>query len=147
MGRTSTSTQEQHVPTTRQEPRTLPPGMAHARRAGLLMLVGALGVGVPLPWTAIALLPLGLSVMEAVRALRAMSGGRAPARVVAWTSTGLVLAVVMGVATAAPFAFYDSSKRYQDCMVGANTSAAAAQCRADLYDGLTGVLTGWGVSR
>lgn len=134
------------MPTTSPE-RTAVPGVQHARRAAVLMLLGALAAGVPLPGTALALLPLGLALVESVRALRAMGGGRAPARVVAWTGMGLALTVGMVLLAVLPFLFYDTSKRYQDCIVGANTSTAAARCRTDLYDGLSGVLTGWGVSR
>lgn len=134
------------MPTTRPE-RTTVPGARHARRAGLLMLLGAVAVGVPLPWTALALLPLGLAAVESVRGLRAMSGGRAPTRVVVWTGMGLALTVAMTLMASLPFVFYDTSKNYQDCIVGANTSTAAAQCRTDLYDGLTGVLSGWGVNQ
>lgn len=131
------------MPTSPTE-RRLVPGASHARRAGVLMLVGALAVGVPLPWTALALLPLGLATVESLQALREMKRGRAPRRVVAWAGAGLALTVVMALLTVLPFAFYDTSKRYQDCMVGANTETAAAQCRSDLYAGLTGVLGGWG---
>ena len=134
------------MPTTRPE-RIPVPGIQHARRAGLLMLLGAVAAGVPLPWTALALLPLGMALVESVRGLRQMRGGRAPARVVTWASMGLALTVAMTVLALLPFAFYDTSKNYQDCIAGANTSTAAAQCRTDLYAGLNGVLTGWGVGR
>ena len=64
-------------------PRVLPPGMAHARRSALLTLVGLFAAGTPLPYTAVAAVPLVWAGVESVRAIRAMSVGRAPMRSIA----------------------------------------------------------------
>jgi len=123
--------------------RTLPPGAVHARRAGIFLLLGALGVNLPLPWTGIALVPLSIGAVESIRALKVMRAAHAPARSVVWALFGLVLTVMLAGAVALPYAFYDTTKGYQECMLGANTSVAAAQCQTSLYDGLQSVLGGW----
>jgi hypothetical protein len=123
--------------------RTPPPGAPQARRAGLFMLLSVLGLGVPLPWTAVVLVPLGAAGVELVRGLRAMGGGAAGARAIVWSSVGLLLTVLMAGSVVLPYLFYDLTRGYQECMLGANTTAAQAGCRAELYRGLGSVLGGW----
>lgn len=118
----------------------LPPGVTHSRRAAILMLLGFLGAGIPLPWTAVALIPLALAGVESVRALQAMSRGGAPTRVTVWSGLGLALIVAMALVISVPYLFFGASMGYQHCLEGANTAVASAQCEADFSNGLQGVL-------
>ena len=123
-------------------PRVLPPGMAHARRSALLMLVGLVASSTPLPYTAVAVLPLVWSGVESVRAMRAMSRGGAPTRGIVWSAVGLVMVCVLAVMVALPYAVYGPAKRLQDCTNGANTAVAAAECKSHFYGGLESFLGG-----
>lgn len=107
------------------------------------MLLGVLGTAIPLPWRAVALLPLLLAAVESVRALRAMAKAHAPARFVIWTVLGLVLVSFFAFVVVVPFFFYDATKAYQDCMLGANTATAAAQCRTTFLGGLQNLFDAW----
>jgi phosphoribosylcarboxyaminoimidazole (NCAIR) mutase len=123
-------------------PRVLPPGMAHARRSALLMLVGLVASSTPLPYTAVAVLPLVWSGVESVRAIRAMSGGRAPTRGIVWSAVGLVMVCALTVMVVLPYAVYGPAKRLQDCTGGANTAVAMAECKSHFYGGLESFLGG-----
>lgn len=48
---------------------------------------------------------------------------------VMWTVFGMVLIGLLLTSVIVPFLFYGSMKSYQDCMLGANTGAAAADCQ------------------
>jgi len=124
-------------------PRVLPPGMAHARRSALLMLVGLVASSTPLPYTAVAVLPLVWSGVESVRAIRAMSGGRAPTRGIVWSAVGLVMVCALTVMVVLPYAVYGPAKRLQDCTSGANTAVAVAECKSHFYGGLESLLGGF----
>ena len=78
-----------------RKPRVLPPGMAHARRSAMLMLVGLVASGTPLPYTAVAVVPLVWAGFESVRAIRAMSATRAPTRSIVWSVVGLVMVAAL----------------------------------------------------
>ena len=131
-----------------RKPRVLPPGMAHARRSAMLMLVGLVASGTPLPWTAVAVVPLVWAGFESVRAIRAMSAGRAPARNIVWSVVGLVLVVALTLVVLLPYAVYGPAKSLQDCTGGANTAVAMAECKSHFYGGLESFLGGFpGVGR
>src|SRR5665811_161092 len=101
-------------------PRVLPPGMAHARRSALLMLVGLVASSIPLPYTAVAVLPLVWSGVESVRAMRAMSAGGAPTRGIVWSAIGLVMVCVLAVMVALPSVVSGPAMKLPDCTKGAN---------------------------
>jgi len=117
--------------------------MAHARRSALLMLVGLVASSTPLPYTAVAVLPLVWSGVESVRAIRAMSGGRAPTRGIVWSAVGLVMVCALTVMVVLPYAVYGPAKRLQDCTSGANTAVAVAECKSHFYGGLESLLGGF----
>lgn len=123
-------------------PRVLPPGMAHARRSALLMLVGLVASGTPLPYTAVAVIPLAWSGVESVRAMRAMSRGGAPTRGIVWSVVGLVMVCALTVMALLPYAVYGQAKRLQDCTSGANTAVALAECKSHFYGGFESFLGG-----
>lgn len=123
-------------------PRVLPPGMAHARRSALLMLVGLVASSTPLPYTAVAVIPLAWSGVESVRAMRAMSRGGAPTRGIVWSAVGLVMVCALTVMALLPYAVYGPAKRLQDCTSGANTAVAMAECKSHFYGGFESFLGG-----
>lgn len=92
------------------------------------MLAGLVAAGSPLPYTALALFPLAWAGVESVLAIRARSAGGAPARSVASSVIGLVLACLLAGLVMLPYAFYGTMKSLQDCTQGANTAVAAADC-------------------
>ncbi|HET7477274.1 MAG TPA: hypothetical protein VFJ97_14795 [Dermatophilaceae bacterium] len=116
--------------------RAAPPGVSHSRRAAILLLLGLLASSLSLPYTLVALVPLGLAGWESVRGIRAFSAERAPARFVVWTAFGLVLNAVLVLGVLLPYAFYGTAKGLQDCYAGANTAAARAECRRQFTSGV-----------
>jgi len=116
--------------------------MAHARRSALLMLVGLVASGTPLPYTAVAVIPLAWSGVESVRAMRAMSRGGAPTRGIVWSVVGLVMVCALTVMALLPYAVYGQAKRLQDCTSGANTAVALAECKSHFYGGFESFLGG-----
>ena len=125
------------------KPRVLPPGTAQARRSAILMLVGLLASGTPLPWTAVAAVPLVWAGFESVRAIRAMSAAKAPARNKASIVIGLVLVCLLTAIVLLPYAVYGPAKGLQDCTGGANTAVAKAECNSRFYGGLESFLGGF----
>ena len=128
---------------TPRTPRVLPPGMVHARRSAMLMLVGLLASGTPLPYTAVAALPLVWAGVESIRAIKAMSNGRAPTRSIVWSAVGLVLVCALTSVVLLPYAVYGPAKRLQDCTDAANTAIAVAECKTHFYGGLESFLGGF----
>ena len=123
----------------------LPPEMAHARRSAILMLVGLVASGTPLPWTAVAVIPLAWSGVESVRGIRvirAMSAGRPQTRAMVSGVVGLVLVCVLTAVVLLPYAVYGPAKRLQDCTGGANTAVASAECKSHFVGGLESLLRG-----
>jgi hypothetical protein len=125
-----------------RKPRVLPPGMAHARQSAILMLVGLVASATPLPWTAVAVLPLVWAGVESVRAIRAMSAGGAQTRSILSVVFGLVLVCLLTAVVLLPYAVYGPAKRLQDCTDAANTALATAECKTQFSGGLDSLLGG-----
>jgi hypothetical protein len=122
--------------------------MVNARRSAVLVLVGLVASGTPLPYTAAAVVPLGWAGFESVRAIRAMSAARAPTRSIAWSVIGLVLVGILTAVVLLPYAVYGPAKSLQDCTSAANTAVATAECKSHFYGGLGSLLGGFaGVGR
>lgn len=119
----------------------LPPGAAHSRRAALLMLTGLVVAGVPLPYTAVAVVPLVWAGVESGLSIQARSAAQAPTRGIVSSVVGLVLVCFLTVLVLLPYAVYDTAKGLQDCARGANTAIAAADCKSRFYGG-SGTLFG-----
>lgn len=126
-----------------RKPRVLPPGMVHARRSAILMLVGLIAAGTPLPYTAIAVLPLAWAGYESVLAIRVRSAEPTPTRSIVSSAVGLVLVCVLTAMVLLPYAAYGTAKSWQDCTLGANTAVAMAECKAQFYTGLESFLGGF----
>lgn len=126
-----------------RKPRDLPTGMAHSRRSAVLLLIGLLAAGSPLPYSAVAVVPLVWSGFESVRAIQARSAALAPTRSIVSSVVGLVLVCILTAMTLLPYAVYGTAKSFQDCTLGANTAIAAADCNARFYDDLESMLGGF----
>lgn len=109
----------------------------------MLVLVGLVGSSAPLPYTAIAVVPLVWAGVESVRAIRAMSMARAPRRGIVWNAVGLFLVCTLTVVVLLPYAVYGPAKTLQDCTSGANTAVAAAECKTHFYGGFESFLSGF----
>lgn len=128
--------------------RVLPAGMVHARRSAMLMLAGLVASGNPLPYTAVAAIPLVWAGVESIRAIRAMSAGRAPTRSIVWSVIGLLMVCALTAMVLVPYAVYGPAKSLQDCTSAANTAVAAADCKSRFYGGLGSFVGGFpGVGR
>ena len=124
------------------QPRVLPPGVAHARQGAVLMLVGLVAASIPLPWTAIAMVPLVWAAVEsvrAVRAIRATPDGKASTRNLVSSIIGLVLVCLLTATVLLPYAVYGPAKGLQDCTDAANTAVAAAECKSQFLGGLESI--------
>ena len=104
------------------------------------MLVGLAASGTPLPYTAVAVVPLVWAGFESVQAIRAMSAGRAPARSIVWSVVGLMMVVVLTAVVLLPYAVYGPAKSLQECTGAANTAVAAAECKSAFNGGLESVI-------
>jgi len=128
-----------------REPRVLPPGVAHARQAAMLMLVGLIAASLPLPWTAVAVAPLVWAAVESVRAIRAVRatpGGKASTRTMVSSGIGLVLVCLLTAVVLLPYAVYGPAKGLQDCTDAANTAVAVAECKSQFLGGLESLFGG-----
>jgi hypothetical protein len=135
------------MPPDPQRGTSAPAGVAAARRSAALLLVGLLATYLDLPWKAVALVPLVLAAWETTRSLRDMARARAPRRVMVWSGIGLALTAYLAGSVLLMLVFYGPFKTYQDCLAGANTAVARAQCRAGLDHSLGGRLGGVGLRR
>jgi len=130
--------------------RVLPPGVAHSRKAAALVFAGLLAARSPLPFTAVAVIPLVWAGVELVLSIRDRSvtvpavspatgtttpsvtrtRTRTPARGIASSIVGLLLVGILAVTVLLPYAFYGTVKALQDCTQGANTAIATRDCNA-----------------
>ena len=112
-----------------EQKRVLPPGALNSRRAALYLLLGFLASLMPMPFNIVALVPLAFSVWESVRCMKALGDAGAPRGMRVWSGVGLALTVMLLVVVAIPYAFYGSTRDYQDCLAGANTHVAEQACQ------------------
>ena len=105
-------------------------GSRASQRAGLLLLAGALLGMLSMPRNIVALVALLPAAWFFLQALREQVG-RARLPVVLWTALGLLLVSVLVVGVGLPYLFYDQSMAIQDCLQGANTQQAEADCTTD----------------
>lgn len=116
------------------------------------MLTGLVASGAPLPYSAGAVVPLAWAGVESVLALTALSArnragtntaaAHVPRRMTVSAVVSLVLVVILTGMVLVPYAVYPAAKGRQDCLLGANTAIAAADCESRFYGGLRSVLEG-----
>jgi hypothetical protein len=109
------------------------------------MLTGLLASGAPLPYTAVAVVPLVWAGVESVLSLSALSasgrsGPRPPTRMTVSAVVSLVLVCILTVMVLLPYAVYPAAKNRQDCLQGANTAIATADCDSRFTGDLGSVL-------
>ena len=128
-----------------------PPGVAHSRRSAVLLLLALVASTTPLPYTAVAVIPVLWAGVESVRSIGAWSSARSTTAGTAQPTTrgivsgfvGLGLACVLTVVVLLPYAFYGSAKSLQDCNLGANTAVAAADCDSRFTSSLDAIFGGF----
>ena len=108
--------------------------------ASLFLLI-LLGAGLPLPRRAIVVLPILVAIIVSIREMRRLSRASAGAftRFGPAVALGLSTVLLLGAITQA--VFYAPQKRYEDCMTGANTSAAQTVCTQERQQSILGSLT------
>jgi TRAP-type mannitol/chloroaromatic compound transport system permease large subunit len=135
-------------------PDPLPPGVEHSRRSAVLLVVGLIASTSPLPYTAVAVLPVIWAGVESVLSIRDRSTARSTAPATAQATAraqtrgivsgvvSLVLACVITVMVLLPYAFYGTAKSLQNCTLGANTAIAAADCTTRFHNSLDSIFSG-----
>jgi hypothetical protein len=114
------------------------------------MLTGLVASGIPLPYTAVAVVPLVWAGVESVLSLSALSASgrsgpnaaKAPARMTVSAVVSLVLVCLLTVMVLSPYVVYPAARNRQDCLQGANTEIATADCDSRFYGDLRSVLSG-----
>ena len=108
--------------------------------AALFVLI-LLGAGLPLPRRAIVVVPIVLAIIVSIREMRRLSRASAGAftRFGPAVALGLSAMLLLGAVTKA--VFYVPQKQYEDCMQGANTSAAQTVCSQQRQRSILGSLT------
>ena len=147
--------------------RVLPPGVAHSRQSAMLIFAGLIAARLPLPYTAVAAVPLAWAGVELVLSIRDRSATgsttwtmahaaaqattpaaarpvpRAPARGIASSVVGLVLVCLLTATVLLPYAVYGTVKSLQDCTLAANTAIATGDCNARYNNSLDSTLRGF----
>lgn len=108
-----------------------PEVLRDSRRAGLLLVTGALLGMLDFPRNLVAVVALLPALFFFFRTLRAQAG-RAPLPTVLWTALGFVLTSMLLVGALAPLLFLDATVRAHECNSAANTLQALDDCRAQL---------------
>src|SRR5829696_7175493 len=102
----------------------------------LLVLLGLLAMYLPLPKRFVAFLPLVLAVVLTVRLLRFLSARSGKEKI--WPVVSLVIAGMLLSTLGLQVVFYDSVRAYEECLSGAQTSIAQADCQPLKDAGLFG---------
>jgi hypothetical protein len=106
-----------------------------------LFLLILLGAGLPLPRRAVVVVPIVIAIVVSVREMRRLSRESAGpfTRFGPAVALGLSAVLLLGAITQA--VFYAPQKQYEDCMTGANTSAAQSVCNQQRQRSILGSLT------
>jgi hypothetical protein len=111
-----------------------PPVSASRRHGGhfaLLALAALLAVRLPLPWMALAVLIVVAADIEGIRAARAIVREGQRRTLLTWCVVGLALLTLIGLGAVGTLALYPITYDRQECLAGANTEVAKAQCQSD----------------
>lgn len=113
--------------TDRRQPRS--PASTASGRFGLAAIAAVLLAQLPLPWTAAGLVAALVAVVLGIRAAVALAREHGRAAALTWTIVGTCLVGMIGMATASDLVLYPITKAHQDCMDGATTLQAQADCQ------------------
>lgn len=138
-GRYARSGQEHRAPA----PPQAPPDPAQVARAsrqvvhfGLFML-GAIALSaLELPWKVAAIVFLAAAVVTGIRALVTVLRARVRGMLVPMLAVGLVAAGLLSLTLLATFATWPLQMKQQDCLRGALTISAQAECQQSFQQGL-----------
>lgn len=108
--------------------------------ASLFLLI-LLGGGLPLPQRAIIVVPLAVASYASIREMRRLSKVPASAFTRFGPAVALGLSGVLLIGAVTQVVFYAPQKQYEDCLTGANTTAAQAVCNHQRQSNLLGSLT------
>ena len=104
----------------------------------LLVLLGLVAMYLPLPKRFVAFLPLLVAVVLTVRLLRFLSTRAGRERV--WPVVTLVIVGMLLSMLALQVAFYGTVSAYEDCLSGAQTKQAEADCDVIRDTGMFGLI-------
>jgi hypothetical protein len=117
------------------EQRPARPPLADSRRHGgrfaLLALAALFAVRLPLPYVAVTVLFVVAADVEGIRAARAVVREGLRRVLLVWTICGLALVTLMGLGVAGTLVLYPITYDRQQCLAGANTQVARADCNSD----------------
>jgi hypothetical protein len=118
-------------PTSGRESRPpLPASRRHGGRFALLALAALFTVRLPLPWMGLTLLLVAVADIEGVRTARALRRERTRRGMLSWCVCGIALVTLIGLSVVGTFAIYPITYQRQECLQGANTQVAEAQCQS-----------------
>ncbi|NHN56607.1 hypothetical protein G9U51_12535 [Calidifontibacter sp. DB0510] len=106
-----------------------------SRRATGYLLLAFLASFMPVPFNAVAFLPLTASLVASARCYGALREASAPRNARWWTISGMAITAMLGVSLALPYIFWGAAAPYRDCLEGANTKAAVTACDNRFDDG------------
>lgn len=103
---------------------------------GLFMLAAILLSVLNLPWKVASLAFLAAAVVTGIRALVTIVRGRVRGSLVPMLVLGLVFAMLFSMTLLATFATWPLQVKQQECLRGALTISAQAECQRELEQGL-----------
>ena len=103
----------------------------HGGRFAVLALAALLAVRLPLPWMGAAVLLVIAADVEGVRSARAIVREGVRRTLLVWCVCGVVVLSLMGLGVVGTLALYPITYDRQQCLSGANTQVAKAQCASD----------------
>jgi flagellar biosynthesis component FlhA len=123
--------QEQEIAFAREKAkRTLP--------VALLVLLGLVAMYLPLPKRFVAFLPLLVAIVLTIRLLRFLSSRAGREKI--WPVFTLVIVGMLLSTLALQVAFYGSVRAYEECLAGAQTKQASADCEVLKNAGMFGLI-------
>jgi len=107
------------------------------RHFGIWLVAGvAVGALLPLPWRLASVAFLVGAAVAGVRALRAVVRARMRGGLVPMLAVGLAMTAVLAFTSLASLVLLPADLAQQDCLDGALTRSAKAQCAQDYRDAL-----------
>jgi len=105
-----------------------------------LILLVMFAMNLRLPQRLIAIVPITVAGVESVRALMTLGRLEATGRERLWPVVSLGLVGLMLMSLLTQVIFYGPQKAYEDCMTGAHTRVAQAECQHQRERSVLGAL-------